>query len=111
MTVSLTLANAFYAYVVKSCVNISVTNLIIRMIVFVCVNCFTLKIIVTFSRPFLIVGLNNILFRIKYMGIYTMSCETGSDILNSCLLKFGVFVIFAVKMFDIKQYKLSMKYM
>ena len=32
MTVSLPLANAFYAYVVKSCVNISVSNLIIRMI-------------------------------------------------------------------------------
>ena len=32
MTVSLPLANAFYAFVVKSCVNISVTNLIIRMI-------------------------------------------------------------------------------
>ena len=32
MTVSLPLANAFYAYVVKSCVNISVTNLIIRII-------------------------------------------------------------------------------
>ena len=42
--------------------------------VFVFVNCFTLqKIIVTFSRPFLIVAYS-----------------------------FGVFVIFAVKMFDIK---------
>ena len=29
-------------------------------------------------------------------------CHILSSFLNSCLLKFGVFVIFAVKMFDIK---------
>ena len=27
------------------------------------------------------------LFRIKYMGIYTMSCETGSDIKHKAFVK------------------------
>ena len=31
------------------------------------------------------------LFRIKYMGIYTMSCETGSDIKHKAFVK--VFVV------------------
>ena len=50
MTVSLPLANAFYAYVVKSCVNISVTNFIIRMIAIyshyrTCIKVFVLLIV------------------------------------------------------------------
>ena len=84
MTVSLPLANAFYAYVVKSCVNISVTNLIIRMIA-----------IYSHYRTHVL----KFLFLLFYAEDY---CHILSTFLNSCLLKFGVFVIFAVKMFDIK---------